>query len=127
MFMSNDSIYQGGQGATTERRSQITGGQRGVIRRRAEPLARLRFVPASSLSLSGRGRAAQAAGRDYRGDRAHHSEVAADHGTPAARLCEEQRSDNRDGRDARLGHFSRRPQKAWLSAPPGGGALKTER
>jgi hypothetical protein len=36
MFMSNDSIYQGGQGATTERRSQIIGGQRGVIRRRAE-------------------------------------------------------------------------------------------
>src|ERR1035438_7344493 len=69
MFMSNDPIYQGGQGATTERRSQITGGQRGVIRSRAGPLARLRFVPASSLSVFGRGRAAQTAGPDYRGDR----------------------------------------------------------
>ena len=44
--------------------------------------------------------------------RTHHSEVADDDGAPAARLCEEQRSDNRDGRDARIGHFSRRSKKA---------------
>ena len=61
----------------------------------------------------------EAAGPDYRGDRTHHPEASAEHRASAARVCEEQRSDNRDGRHARLGCFSRRPKKAWLSGAQG--------
>ena len=119
MFMTDGPIDQGRQGPTAERRSPTSRARHGVVRSCAKPRARVQSVAAASISVPRGGRTSRSAGRDRRGNRSHNPEAPAGHCAPAARLCEEQRSDYRNDRDPRAGRLSRRPQKAWLSGAYG--------
>lgn len=119
MFMTDEPIHSGGQGATAERCSPTTRAQYGVVRSCAKGGARVRSVFASSISVPGGSRAAGPAGRDYRGDGADDPQAPADHGAGVAGVRETQRSDHRNDRHSRSGRLSGRPKKAWLSDAQG--------
>src|SRR5260370_35533337 len=113
--MSHVPVHQGGQGTAAERSPSSGRAQHGAGRGGAESVARVRFVPAPSLSIS---RASlktwpSSAGRgsldsDY-------PEASTAHRAWVARLCCPQRSDARGDRHTCAGSVSERSSKAWLS------------
>src|SRR5260370_7954467 len=113
--MSHVPVHQGGQGTAAERSPSSARAQHGAVRGGAESVARVRFVPAPSLSIS---RASlktwpSSAGRGSLAS--HYPEASTAHRAWVARLCCPQRSDARADSHTCSGSVSARSSKAWLS------------
>src|SRR5450631_362294 len=115
MFMSHGAIHPSRQGAAFERRVSTSRAQDRAVGSRSRPVAELRPVAPSSISVSRGGQPSGAAGRGDRVHRAHHVEAHAEHRAGIARVCDEQRAYHwidRHARSRRLPHIC---QAAWLS------------
>src|SRR5450631_25932 len=115
MFMSHGAIHPSRQGAAFERRVSTSRAQDRAVGSRSRPVAELRPVAPSSISVSRGGQPSGAAGRGDRVHRAHHVEAHAEYRAGIARVCEEQRAYHRIDRHAGSGRLPHISQAAWLS------------
>ena len=115
MFMTDDSIDQGGQGSTVEHRSRSARAPYRVARGGAAFVARVRPVRASSIPVPGGSLPSRPAGRSHGGYGADDAQASAEHRTSVAEVCEKQWPDYRSNRDTRVERVSRCSKKAWLS------------
>jgi hypothetical protein len=113
--MTDGPIHQSGQGAAAERRLRHARGRCSVVRSNAALITGVRPVRTSSLPVPGRSDTSRPAGRSFQSYSADHTQASGGNSTSSSGLCEEQWSDYRSDRDARVGRVSEYSEKAWLS------------
>lgn len=84
-------------------------------RGRADPVAQVRSVRASSIPLPRGSRTARCAGRGDRGNGTHHSAASAKYRASIAHASRTQRHDHRRARHTSAGRVFRRAKMTWLS------------
>lgn len=114
-FMADDAFHQSGKSSTPERRSWSASAPTCAFRGSATIVARVRFIRASGISLSGRGLPTRASSRHSRSYSTGHFETSARDGGIASKIREQQRSDDRSHRNLCLECLPAYSEKAWLS------------
>jgi retron-type reverse transcriptase len=115
IFMSNDTLDQRAESSAAERCSWSITASSCAARCCATLVAQVRFIKASSISLSGGGLSVGSAGRDDRGHCTDHVEASATHSGTVTEICAKQWLDHRNHRDQRFEFVSRHSQETWLS------------
>src|SRR5713101_8162837 len=113
--MSHVAVHQGGQDTAAERSPSSARAQHGAVRGGAESVARVRFVPAPSLSISRASRQTWPSSAGRGSLDSYYPEASTAYRARVARLCCPQRSDARGDRHTCAGSVSERSSKAWLS------------
>src|SRR6266852_3581894 len=113
--MSHVAVHQGGQDTAAERSPSSARAQHGAVRGGAESVARVRFVPAPSLSISRASRQTWPSSASRGSLDSYYPEASTAYRARVARLCCPQRSDARGDRHTCAGSVSERSSKAWLS------------
>jgi hypothetical protein len=113
--MADDALDQSGKGSTPECRSWSASTSSCAPPSRSTAVRRVRFIRASSISLSARSLPTRASSRNSRRHSTRHIEASAKDGAIAPAVREKQRSDRRSHRKRSVECLSAYSKKAWLS------------
>ena len=117
-FMADGARDKSGEGSAFERRAWSAATSTAARRCSSPALTRVRFFPASSLSLSGESLPARSPRRNSRDHHSGHFEASPTNGRTSPPTCETQSSDHRGHRNDRVECLSAYSKKAWLSRIP---------
>ena len=114
-FMADDAFHQSGEGATPERRAWFASAPSCAFRGSAAVVPRVRFIRASSISLSATGLPARASSRNSRGYSTRHLETSSTDRGITTNICAKQRPDHRSNCNRCIEYLLAHFEKAWLS------------
>ena len=115
ILMSYVPVHKDGQSTTAERSSWAARAQHRVARGSEASVARVRYVTAPSLSISGASRQTRPSSAGRGSLSSNHLEAPTAHRAYVALLCCQQRPDARGDRHTCAEGVSQRCSKAWLS------------
>ena len=114
-FMADDALDQSGKGSIPERRSWSASASNCAFRCSPSAVTRVRFIRASSISLSATGLATQASSRDSRGYCTGDLETPPTDCGIAAEIRERQWPDHRSDCNRGIKYLPESSEEAWLS------------